>query len=238
MKKGHNMKKRLLLALVVLAMMVSMSVSAAGKISVTQENFIVTTAYNLYGYVYARIDNVGDKPIKVNAGILEIFDGEGNAITSSDYLVEYAEYLQPDEYTYAYLYTDIENVEASEIDDYMLTITGKSDTSYVSQRLPVTTEYKEDVNERYSSYDYMYATVTNNSENPIFGVDVVLALLDADGNILYMDNASMYEEKAIMPGSSIMIQKRVDSSFIEAYEKEGLVPVSVDAIAYVNVSQE
>ena len=232
------MKKILVFVLVLLMMMSSMTAFAAGKLRVTQENFILTNSYSMYGYAYARIDNVGDRPIKVNAGILEIFDTNGNAITSSDYLRGYAEYLQPDDYTYAYIYTSIEDVEESAVDDYMLTITGKSDTSYISQRLPVTTEYEEDVDEGYYTSDYMYATITNDTDEPIYSVEVVLVLLDADGNILFMDSSDMYSDKAIMPGSSIKIRVDVDSSFIEWYEKEGLIPASVDAIAFVNVEQD
>jgi len=232
------MKKIVAIVLCLLISLSFVSAMAAGKIQVTQENFIVTNGYWMYGYAYARIDNVGDKPIKVNAGILEIFDENGDAITSSDYLGAFAEYLQPGEYTYAYIYSEIDGVEESDVDDYMLTITGKSDNDYTSLRLPVTTDYVEDVEYWYSTYDYMYATVTNNTDEPLYDVEVVLALLDADGNILYMTSASMYSDKAIMPGSSIQIKEYVDTYFIECYEKLGLVPVSVDAIAFVNVEQE
>ena len=60
---------------------------------------------------------------------------------------------------------------------------------------------------------------------------------EAKGNILYMDDANMYDDKAVMPGSSIIIRKDVSSSFIEYFEQKGLVPASVDAIAYVNIEQ-
>ncbi len=232
------MKRILMLVLVLFVVLSAAPAFAAGKLSVTQENFIITNSYGMYGYAYSRIDNVGDKPIKVNAGVLEIFNADGDAITSSDYLREYAEYLQPGEYTYASIYAEIEGVAEADVDDYTLTITGKSDSDYISQRLPVTTEYAEDVDEGYYTTNYMYAIVTNNTDEPVYGVDVLLVLLDADGNILYMDDADMYSEKAIMPGSSIKIRKEVSSLFIAWYEKEGFVPASVDAIAFVNVYQE
>ena len=228
-------KITLALVLALLVVCITVPAFAAGKLSVTQENFIVTNSYSMYGYVYARIDNVGDKPIKVNAGVLEIFDKDGNAVTSSDYLIAYAEYLKPGEYTYAYIYDEIEGVEESNVDDYMLTITGKSSNDYETMRLPVTTAYLDNVKEGYFTSDYMVATVTNDTDKPIFDVEVVLTLLDAAGNILYMESASMYSDKAIMPGSSIQIREEVSQTFIDVFEAKGLVPVSVDAIAYVNV---
>jgi hypothetical protein len=232
------MKKILTLVLVMLMAMTTVPAFAAGKLSVTQENFIVAdNSYSMYGYAYARLDNVGDKPIKVNAGILEIFDANGDPITSADYLRAYAEYLQPGEYTYAYIYAELLDVDESDVNDYMLTITGKSDSDYISHRLPVTTDYVEDVVEWYSSYDYMYATVANDTDEPIYNVTVVLVLLDADGNILYMYEGTMYN-MAIMPGSSIQFKAYVEQAFIDWYEKKGLEPASVEAIAYVNVEQD
>lgn len=232
------MKKLVALVLCLLIGLMAAPALAAGKLEVSQENFWVVDSYWIYGYVYARIDNVGDKPIKVNAGVLEIFDENGDPITSSDYLDTFAEYLEPGEYTYANIYAQIEGVTADAVDDYALTITGKSDKDYISVRLPVETDYVEGVEEWYSTYNYMYATVTNNTDKPIYNVETVLVLLDADGNILYMADASMYSDKAIMPGSSIQIKEYVDSDFIALYQASGLTPASVDAIAFANIAQE
>lgn len=231
------MKKMLALALFMGALGCSMPVSAAGKLSVEQENFYVLQSYSVYGYTYAKVANVGDKPIKINTGLLEIFDANGDALTSTDYYSSYAEYLQPNEYTYVRMYDEVEDVEASEIDDYMLTVTGKADTDAYSYRFPCTTSYEPNVEDNYWTYNYMYATFTNDTEETVYDISVVLALLDAEGNILYMSSEELYSDIGVMPGSSITIRKDVDSSFIEYYEKNGLVPASVDAIAYVNVEQ-
>ncbi|HOO90855.1 MAG TPA: FxLYD domain-containing protein, partial [Syntrophales bacterium] len=231
------MKKTIAIVLCLLLGLLAAPALAAGKLDVSQENFMVIDSYWTYGYAYARIDNVGDKPIMINAGILEIFDANGDAITSSDYLNPYAEFLQPGEYTYANIYAEITDVAAADVADYSLTITGKSDKDYATLRLPVTTDYIEGVEEWYSTYNYMYATVTNDTDQPIYDVTVVLVLLDADGNILYMIDASMYTDKAIMPGSSIQIKEFVNQDFIAWYQAQGLTPASVDAIAFVNVPQ-
>lgn len=231
------MKKILVLMMVLAIALCSVPAFAAGKLSVEQENFHVIQSYSVYGYAYAKLANVGDKPIKVNTGLLEIFDADGEALTSTDYYSDYAEYLQPDEYTYIALSDEVEDVEPSDVDDYMLTVTGKADTDYISYRFPCTTSYAPNVEEGYWTYNYMYATFTNNTEEPVYDISVVLVLLDAEGNILYMDDADMYSDKAVMPGSSITVRKDVSSNFIEYFEKNGLVPASVDAIAYVNLEQ-
>ena len=43
---------------------------AAGKLSTTKENFWVINSYWTYAYAYAKVENVGNKPISVNAGVL------------------------------------------------------------------------------------------------------------------------------------------------------------------------
>ncbi len=230
------MKKFVVLVLALLLCMSSVSAFAAGKLSVVQENYYTIEGYSTYGYGYAKVQNIGDKPIKVNAGLLEIFDENGDPITSTDYMHKYAEYLEPNEYTYAYLSAKVEGEAIP--DDYMMTITGKSNTDYVTLRLPVETDYEEDVEvSKYTTHDYMYAMVTNDSEETVFDMEVVLTLLDDSDNILYMESSSLYQDKGLMPGSSMMIRVYVPSDFVEYFEKNGITPSKVDAIAYVNLEQ-
>lgn len=226
------MKKIISVLLVVLLLSVSTATYAAGKLSVDQENFHVVSSYWTYGYAFAKVTNVGDKAVKVNAGVLEIYDAAGEVLASSDYLSAYAEYLEPGEYTYVKMYSEIKSGTAS---DYSLTLTSKSDNSKHTLRLPVETDLQLGVQSGWWTYNYMYATVTNNTDEPIYGIKVVLALLDAEGNILDIEDEYMYDNKALTPGSSMIIRKDISSSYMEYYAAKGIVPVSVDAIAYVNV---
>lgn len=229
------MKKAISLLLCLVLLAVSAPTHAAGKLSVVQENFYIIDSYWTYGYAYAKVTNAGDKAIKVNAGVLEIYDEAGNAITSSDYISAYAAYLEPGEYTYVKMYAEIKEGVGS---DHMLTVTGKTDNSKQTLRLPVETDLQMGVKSGWWTYNYMYATVTNDTEEPLYNISVVMALLDAEGNILYLDDDSLYSERALMPGSSMLIRKDISSSFIEYFEKNGIVPASVDAIAYVNQDVE
>lgn len=229
--------KKLLSVILAVALLVCLSVSpafAAGKLSVVKENYYTVAGYSTYGYLFAKVENVGDKPIKLNAGVLEIYDANGDALTSSDYVYNCARYLQPGEYTYAQMYAQLE--DGATPADYMVTFTGKSDSDYTDVRLPVTTDLKLNVEDGWWIHNYMYATVTNNTDADVYGINVVLALLDAEGNILYMDADSLYSERALTPGSSMIIRKDIPSAFIEHFTANGIVPASVDAFAYVEVS--
>ena len=232
------MKKIFAFCLALLMMFSVSSALAAGKLQVQQENFRVVSSYSLYGYAYAKVANVGDKPIVVNTALLEIYNADGDALTSTDYFSAPAKYLQPNEYTYIRLYDEIENVEAGDVSDYMLTVTGKANSDYVTYRFPCTTSYEPNVEEWYTTRNYMYATFTNDAKETVYGIDIIFALLDAEGNILYMDEDSLYNDVGVAPGSTITIRKDVSSSFIEYFEKNGLVPATVDAIAYVYTEQK
>lgn len=231
------MKKALCILLVAVLLSACIPALAAGKLAVETETFWVVDNYSVYSYAYARVKNVGDKPIKVNAGVLEVYDGEGNPITSSDYLNAYANYLEAGEYTYCRIYSEVEKGKAALVDDYALTITGKSDRSYKNIRLPVTCEYVPNVKNGYSTYNYLYATVENNQTEPIYNIAVVAALLDADGKVLYIDDSSAYS-MAIMPGSSVRFRMDVPSSFTEYFKAHDVTPASADAIAFIKVEND
>lgn len=232
------MKKSLVALFLALTLLLSAtSAFAAGKLNVTQENFHVLERYNdTYGYAYARVENIGNRPIKVNACILEIFDENGDVLTSTDSFSSYARYLQPGEYTYVNASDECEDVEVAAVDDYMLTVTGKNENEYVSKRLPVVTNYEEDVKNGYNTYDYMYADVTNDTEEIVYDITVMMALLDAEDNILYVTSSSLGSSEGLMPGSTLRIRLSVDSYFVTYIEKNEFVPVKVDAIAYTNVA--
>lgn len=230
------MKRIICLLLICTICFGSVSALAAGKLSVTQENFHYVTSFWNYGYAYAKVENVGDKPIKVNAGVLEIYDANGEVLTSADYVQAYATYLQPGEYTYVEMYDELE--EGQIPDDYMMTLTGKSENEKVAYRLPAEAKFELDVQEGWWEYNYLYATVTNPTEDILYNVEVVFALMDAEGNIIYVESKELYSEIGIMPGQSVMIRKEISSTFTDYFDAKGIVPTSVDALAYVVLDKE
>ena len=230
------MKKALALVLALVFVLCTVPALAVGKLDITQSNCYIIEGYSNYAYGFIKVVNSGDKPMQVKSGVFEVYDADGNALCSESYPSRYAEYLQPGEYTYCYAYERLEEGKgAADCDDYMFDVSGKSENGKISKRLPVETAWAPGLTIGYSTRDYMIATVTNDTDQPIFDVEIVLVLLDAEGNILYMDSEYMYSSKAIMPGSSIMVRDYVSSDFSEFFEANGIVPAAVDAIAYVDI---
>lgn len=228
------MKKFFAAFLAAALMLTGVSAMAAGKLSVTNEVFHVFEHSSWADvYIYAKIENVGDKPISVHSGIVEIYDENGDVITSADYLNAYAKYLQPGEYTYAKMSVNVE--EGNPVPaDYMLTISGKSEKDYSNLRLPVETSLDMNAKDRWDNdVSYMYATVTNNTEEPLYSINCVMALLDAEGNIIALYDDGLYSDKALMPGSSVIFRRELYSDIKDYMENNSITPTAVDAIAYV-----
>lgn len=219
----------------VLAMSTAM---AAGKISVTQENFYALNTYSDYGYAFAKVTNVGNKAIKINAGILEIYDSDGENLTSTDYLNSYASYLEPDEYTYVYMQAKLEDGQLEKVDDYLLTITGKSDSDGSNKRLTV-----KDIDfirnyqtSKYSSNDCGFFTITNDTDETVWNIRIVYALLDDKDNILYVNNDYVDSNKGLTPGSSMQFRETISDKFVEYYDSHDLIPTKIDVIAYIEAN--
>ena len=80
--------------------------------------------------------------------------------------------------------------------------------------------------------DLMKATVTNEGDTPMAGIQMVLVLVDADGNLLDLDTQDLYRNE-LGAGSSITLVSTVDDRVKKFYEANGFEPVAVEAYAWV-----
>ena len=208
------MKKVLCLLLVVL-MFSCIPAMAAGKLEISQETFYVMPYYsdNYAGYVYAEVENVGDKPVVFNGGLLELFNADGDSIEANDYVSCYPSVLNPGEKGYIYVSQDVEEATTPDyIDDYLLTVTGKGEDYW--------TEY------------YLFGEVENDTDQICYNVELVYVVKDATGKLLYCESDTLYEV-GIMPGMKIATYTELSSSLIEFLEENALSIDQVEVIAYM-----
>lgn len=227
------MKKTVSLVLAAVLLLTCGASLASGKLSVDTENFIIPGGWLDYGYCFAKVSNVGDKPIKVNAGVFEIYDDNGEALSSSDYLYAYPDILQPGEYCYTTIHADLEESQLAVASDYMLTITGKSENDKVITRLPVECTYVPNATEGWWTRNILSATVTNNTDQTLFDIRIVMALLDADGKVLYVNSSTCYQ--GLTAGSTIVFDDDVSTTYLDYYAAKGVEIAGWDAIAYVEL---
>ena len=229
------MKKTLALFLVLVLALASVPAFAAGKLTASDPYVYLYDSYgSLNGYFYARVENTGDKDVYIDSGWVELYDADGNAIVSDTYISVPFEQLAPGEHTYVYNSYYESGISVDSVDDVDFDINGKPSGYYKTVRYTVS-DTQLVLNYKESDYstpsDYFYVTVTNDTDEIIWSVNVVVALLDADGNILYIDTSSVYNV-GLLPGSSIVFSDYVSNGIKALYDQEGLVPVTVDAIAY------
>lgn len=230
------MKKRtiaLLVALLLLAAGLG-TVQAAGKLSVVQESFYVKPYSDYHaGYLFAKIQNVGDKPVEFNGGLFELYDAEGNPIEANQWISSHPNVLGPGEVGYVQVNQSVKDAkEASFIDDYLLTITGKGLAENTTRYLQVENQRLELEKTSYSTYGTFKADIINRGDTVAEDFYVVFALMDKDGKLLYADyrNPSYV---GIKPGNAIEMSFRMDSDFIKLFEEKGIQIDHVEAIAYI-----
>lgn len=234
------MKKIFRLGLVLVFIAVTLPALAAGKLVATQENLYIIPYYStsVYCNFYAELTNNGDKPVEFSSGLLELYDTDGNTIASTDIYYCYPMVLQPGEngYVVSSQYTDLP--ENATIDDHMLSITGKGKVSQKIDRLEASA-LLETQSDSYYTYHYLTATITNNTDVDLNSLEVVCALKDSEGNLLYVINSYWNGYNVyIVPGSSIRLQMQMDSSVYDYLTNASIVPTATDCIAYYSAPAE
>ena len=130
------MKKFVALLLAACLTLGCASALAAGKLTVNQETYTAVAGYSFVGYVFAEVENTGDKNIEFGNGLLEILTADGDPMDSTDIYSMYPSILAPGEKGYVSTLQYVDAAESIEdISDYTLTITGKSTQEEAIARL-------------------------------------------------------------------------------------------------------
>ena len=72
------MKKVMAMVLTLAMVLCSASALAAGKLTVNQETYFVTEGYSLKSFIFAEVENTGDKNIEFDNGLLEMLTEDGD----------------------------------------------------------------------------------------------------------------------------------------------------------------
>ena len=203
----------------------------AAAITIDKSTFKVTESYSGFRGTYiARIKNENDYPLFVTGGSMQVFDAEGKEAAKADYLARSgSKYLEPGETSFVSMSVDLEN-------DGEYTFEANIETKTESYRstdfaVTVTDPVFVKVEGEYNS-DLMKVTVTNEADTPMGGIQAILVLVDADGNLLDVDTEDLYRNE-LGAHSSITLVSSVDDRVKKYYEANGLEPVAVEAYAWV-----
>ncbi len=229
--------KKLCCTLIVLALALTMAMPAfaAGKLVVSDETMTVCESYSGYtAYIFAVLENTGDKPVEFNAGLIELLDAEGESIDAEDYLYSYPTILDPGQKAFLREYINVDDADSPDyIDDYTLSVSGKSASENTNVALDCTAEVGMKPYSYTSTTEYptVTITVTNNLDETVREIYAAYALLDEDGKVIYVNYVSP-SYVGLPTGQSIELDSQIDSSLVEQWEKDGVEPASIEVIAY------
>ena len=203
-------------------------------VSILNENFLVYQVYGgLKGYYYAKIQNNTETPYFVNGGTFVLTDADGNAVGEE---LKYpnsrgSRYLEPGEISFISFRVDIP--EDLENPNYYVVIKAEKDT-YSSKDYAVTVSSTEIGTDRYGN-PAMKAEITNTTDEFLPGINVIIALEDAEGKVIWLREESLYNYE-LGPNSTIKLTGSIDSDALEYFTSAGIVPTTVEAYAYVEIN--
>ena len=203
-------------------------------VSILNENFLVYQVYGgLKGYYYAKIQNNTETPYFVNGGTFVLTDADGNAVGEE---LKYpnsrgSRYLEPGEISFISFRVDIP--EDLENPNYYAVIKAEKDT-YSSKDYAVTVSSTEIGTDRYGN-PAMKAAITNTTDEFLPGINVIIAMEDAEGKVIWLREESLYNYE-LGPNSTIKLTGSIDSDALEYFTSAGIVPTTVEAYAYVEIN--
>ena len=191
-----------------------------------KENFLLPEGKNL-AYYYAKVENTGDAPIQVGRGSLTLYTTGGEVLLediSVDHILSY-QVLQPGEAVY--MYTSVWNKVFAEkpVESFTLTL---EDAEYGEEyaTLEAKAELVKKVDGTY--LNYLYVTMTNPTDAPVFDLYVSAAMLDAEGTPLFADSAQL-GSLGVEPGATVTQRLLVPEAVLEAMQTRGQVPAQFEA---------
>ena len=211
---------------------------AAGKLVSSEDSLRIIPYYTdgFYGAVCAELSNTGDKPVQFSSGLVELFDPDGNSITSADVYGCYPPVLQPGENAYLYSSSYVATTDKSYISDYMLTVTGKGSISQKITRLTSAARYDQ-VTGDYAAYHYLVSEAKNDTENVLTAFEIVFVMRDAEGKLLYVANSAWSGYNVgIMPGSSLELRIDMGWDLVTYLTDNNIVAPTVESIAYATAN--
>ncbi len=226
------MKKIISITFLVLMLVgiLSSSAFAEGKVTVVEKNLIEYDADD-NAYFFAKVVNDGDEEVIVDNGKLVGFSANDDILVSQSYVSSCPSNIKlaPGESAYVREFIWDGVLEDQDVVDYKFSIgTG----TYGYDYNPIPCESRFELNG--SLDNYIYVTVTNDSNEIWYNTYIAVALYDSNNNLIYVDS-NYYTALGIHPNSTVTLKFYVDSDMMDYYQMHGISIARSDALAYVYV---
>ncbi len=228
------MNRKIALATLLGSILISTNCFAAGNLTVTDKTACIFPGDDS-GYFFAKVENDGDEPIGVDSGNLVVFSENDDILMTSDYVSAYPSriVLNPGEYTYISDFLWDSNLKNKTLGEVKFSV-GMTDRGTEVERIPCEATY--DIQGSSGMDNYIYVTVTNDSDETRYGYYVVAALLDTDGNLVYV-NTNRLENVGLHAGSTATFSLYIDADNVNYFESTGYQIGSVDALVFYKAEE-
>lgn len=205
--------------------------AAVPELTVVDDNFYAyETYFGMEGMYIARVQNSNDVPLYVSSGSLVLKDADGDEIGRREWLNETgSRYLEPGEVSFVSINADIQ--EGAAVADYEVKIeTTAADEWYRDSAIELG-ETGLVVDDEYPSYATV--AVTNATGEPLSGVNVVIAVKDAEGKLITLSSKTLYDI-ILSPDSTITLKADISSNVIKYCNANNLTLSEAEAYAWVS----
>ena len=182
-------------------------VSGDDQLEVVRYAVYMDDEYSTEAYVYAQLRNTGESIIRLNGATLHVLDASGCRVASEEYASAKPDVVMPGGSLYVteWLYdfvSDLDKVDAVEVEIER--------SEYSRKKIEQLDGVKA-----YVKGDYLYAELTNTTDEPLYDVAVTAVALDPQGRILDMLREETYADIGIVPGSTVIFRKYLEQHATE-----------------------
>lgn len=214
---------------IILVLLLPLAVFAQGELAVTQQALYIHQD-NYGGYFFARVENIGDKPIGLLQSTFSLTDESGKLLYEAGNVQPVTPYILLAPFEYVYLYVPLFDAD--------LTVPGQKVASLVPVERNIGTTYLQ--LESLASFhlaggnsvdNHLYVTFTNTTDEPLSGFLVSAALLDSEDNLLYVYQTAV-RTIALHPGSTITVDLPIPKKLVADHEHFDRQPAKAEALVY------
>ena len=217
-------------------------VDSMDGLTVTNYNVVTRDSTNyVYVYLYLEVTNRGDRAVEID-GEFSVMDTSGKLAEEQNYLYAYPPVVAPGEVSYVSEYVMVRKGDA---------VKGYADIGQVQLKL-----FRDSYNREPSLPTYVQSAaqvgpgvdkygnrvdgvfrvaVMNNTGADLVSPDVVVALYDANGQLLYVDHSavSCFNGLSIPNGNGFVVDGNMNVNVAEILKADGWVVDNIKSIVYM-----
>lgn len=190
------------------------------RLKILEESLIVANELDVTVFAYyAIVENIGPSPVYLEEARLLAYDAEAKQLNEETHVTRTPYTLMPGEKSYLNTYPTMLNGAAPSIASHKLHIKAGEPYDDEWQRTMLPVEASFELVDKGWPEGKLIATVTNDTEEPQFDLNVLVVLRDQDGKLLFITQDSSYSVGA-PAGGQLLFRRGLESFLITASTKD------------------